>query len=101
MIRRPPRSTLFPYTTLFRADLGPLDRVAPQAVNAQSIAASSFANRVDLAWQGAADDAIGTGVAFYFVYRNGAYIAHIGAPAFVDSSVAPGTTYTYRLLPFH
>src|SRR3712207_9273060 len=26
MIRRPPRSTLFPYTTLFRSDLGdPLD----------------------------------------------------------------------------
>src|SRR3712207_7122288 len=25
MIRRPPRSTLFPYTTLFRSDLGPGD----------------------------------------------------------------------------
>src|SRR5256885_7295422 len=25
MIRRPPRSTLFPYTTLFRSDLGPPD----------------------------------------------------------------------------
>src|SRR5258708_28039792 len=24
MIRRPPRSTLFPYTTLFRSDLGPI-----------------------------------------------------------------------------
>src|SRR3712207_6890575 len=24
MIRRPPRSTLFPYTTLFRSDAGPL-----------------------------------------------------------------------------
>src|SRR5258708_10458783 len=24
MIRRPPRSTLFPYTTLFRSDLGPV-----------------------------------------------------------------------------
>src|SRR3712207_8348633 len=26
MIRRPPRSTLFPYTTLFRSRRGPLDR---------------------------------------------------------------------------
>src|SRR2546429_5343305 len=26
MIRRPPRSTLFPYTTLFRSELVPLDR---------------------------------------------------------------------------
>src|SRR2546430_12763276 len=25
MIRRPPRSTLFPYTTLFRSGVGPLD----------------------------------------------------------------------------
>src|SRR5690349_22659698 len=25
MIRRPPRSTLFPYTTLFRSDLPPVD----------------------------------------------------------------------------
>src|SRR5256885_13323954 len=28
MIRRPPRSTLFPYTTLFRSPLGRLDVVA-------------------------------------------------------------------------
>src|SRR3712207_8690154 len=26
MIRRPPRSTLFPYTTLFRSDLGAAER---------------------------------------------------------------------------
>src|SRR5258708_24825943 len=30
MIRRPPRSTLFPYTTLFRSRLGiPIDRARP------------------------------------------------------------------------
>src|SRR2546427_3587642 len=28
MIRRPPRSTLFPYTTLFRSPSGPLPRAA-------------------------------------------------------------------------
>src|SRR2546422_6063504 len=34
MIRRPPRSTLFPYTTLFRSRLpiDPLERVARRAV---------------------------------------------------------------------
>src|SRR2546429_3429321 len=26
MIRRPPRSTLFPYTTLFRSDIAPMNR---------------------------------------------------------------------------
>src|SRR3712207_8981740 len=29
MIRRPPRSTLFPYTTLFRSGVGDLDAHAP------------------------------------------------------------------------
>src|SRR3712207_9097869 len=29
MIRRPPRSTLFPYTTLFRSDAGELTRADP------------------------------------------------------------------------
>src|SRR3712207_7475675 len=30
MIRRPPRSTLFPYTTLFRSHLLELDRLPPE-----------------------------------------------------------------------
>src|SRR3712207_8576126 len=30
MIRRPPRSTLFPYTTLFRSGAGPLEPVEQQ-----------------------------------------------------------------------
>src|ERR1051326_9312188 len=30
MIRRPPRSTLFPYTTLFRSLIGPARSTAPQ-----------------------------------------------------------------------
>src|SRR5580698_10329889 len=32
MIRRPPRSTLFPYTTLFRSPVGPPARVEQRAV---------------------------------------------------------------------
>src|SRR2546430_4259576 len=32
MIRRPPRSTLFPYTTLFRSDLGARLGDVPQAL---------------------------------------------------------------------
>src|SRR5258708_29673005 len=34
MIRRPPRSTLFPYTTLFRSKLGAIGRVAALRVGA-------------------------------------------------------------------
>src|SRR3989442_6920856 len=33
MIRRPPRSTLFPYTTLFRSRVPRLDRVGPPHVH--------------------------------------------------------------------
>src|ERR1035441_11116851 len=36
MIRRPPRSTLFPYTTLFRSDGGKWERAHQAAVAAQS-----------------------------------------------------------------
>src|SRR2546430_10909414 len=43
MIRRPPRSTLFPYTTLFRSDL---------RVSSRGVESSVRANR---AWFGAAD----------------------------------------------
>src|SRR2546430_10603634 len=42
MIRRPPRSTLFPYTTLFRS---PRTRVGDEARMAQALRASSTALR--------------------------------------------------------
>src|SRR3712207_7726472 len=44
MIRRPPRSTLFPYTTLFRSEPAPGYRlVAPLAPDAQARAESALA----------------------------------------------------------
>src|SRR2546430_3056761 len=36
MIRRPPRSTLFPYTTLFRSALGQLQRLGHDGEGAQA-----------------------------------------------------------------
>src|SRR5687767_15666257 len=36
MIRRPPRSTLFPYTTLFRSDQGGFQRAAALGRNADA-----------------------------------------------------------------
>src|SRR3712207_8434185 len=35
MIRRPPRSTLFPYTTLFRSEARHIDRLKPQILAAR------------------------------------------------------------------
>src|SRR3712207_7432103 len=45
MIRRPPRSTLFPYTTLFRSDISGVfqDTNGPGSVMAARMAAEDFA----------------------------------------------------------
>src|SRR3712207_8626514 len=37
MIRRPPRSTLFPYTTLFRSEAGVADRVSFTVADAATV----------------------------------------------------------------
>src|SRR3712207_8474229 len=42
MIRRPPRSTLFPYTTLFRSDPEALRRAWEQTVRGHSALRTSF-----------------------------------------------------------
>ncbi|HWT80742.1 MAG TPA: hypothetical protein VN648_18295, partial [Candidatus Methylomirabilis sp.] len=80
-------------------DLGPKDRYAPDPVNLQSIATSIFPNRVDLEWQGAADDANGTGTFRYSVYRNGTYLGSSLTAEYSDTTVAAVTTYTYALYP--
>src|SRR3712207_8849803 len=44
MIRRPPRSTLFPYTTLFRSGFGPLAAYLVGAIAAGTLMAVFLAN---------------------------------------------------------
>src|SRR3712207_7540213 len=43
MIRRPPRSTLFPYTTLFRSEPWGLDIDLAVELNGHTVASTSFA----------------------------------------------------------
>src|SRR2546429_9458135 len=43
MIRRPPRSTLFPYTTLFRSDLLGVPVVRPDVVETTALGAAALA----------------------------------------------------------
>src|SRR3712207_8881859 len=43
MIRRPPRSTLFPYTTLFRSQVWKVTHFAADAVDAQGVPDNSHA----------------------------------------------------------
>src|SRR3712207_8303485 len=42
MIRRPPRSTLFPYTTLFRSDVSPSHRIAADELFGPAVAVTAF-----------------------------------------------------------
>src|SRR2546430_13721791 len=52
MIRRPPRSTLFPYTTLFRSVVGELDLILGEFGGGQK-----FEGRLAEEWLAAEDDA--------------------------------------------
>src|SRR5690349_24234536 len=59
MIRRPPRSTLFPYTTLFRSVMGGYGLAAlskplfPLAASAPALMAARFADRIGKGIRGA------------------------------------------------
>src|SRR5258708_23766337 len=56
MIRRPPRSTLFPYTTLFRSPQGFVD--AADAVLEKSVASCAYLSVIRNQTQGMVDDAM-------------------------------------------
>jgi RHS repeat-associated protein len=85
------------YFYITTIDIGHLDAVAPNPLNAQLIGTSSFPTRVDIQFPGDIDDPIGTGVAFYQLWRNGTYVAFSPTPEFSDTAVSPGTTYTYEI----
>src|SRR2546430_3950446 len=53
MIRRPPRSTLFPYTTLFRSHMAHIGVAGPGNPSCRAVGADSICN-------GADDDGSGT-----------------------------------------
>src|SRR2546429_4527762 len=52
MIRRPPRSTLFPYTTLFRSDVVPMIRLCSLIDKPLDLSALGYANKIDPALGG-------------------------------------------------
>ena len=89
-------------TYIAQVQLGPLDRVAPNAFNTSYIGTSSFPNRVDIQWPGVADDSIGTGVALYSIFRNGSFMANVEEPSttYSDTTVSAGTSYSYQIYAY-
>ena len=82
---------------LTNVQFGPFDRTAPTPGSSQSVSSTVFYNEVDLQWQGGFDDANGTGLRYYEIYRNSALLATASAPVFSDTTVAANTTYTYQV----
>jgi RHS repeat-associated protein len=80
-----------------RVDLGPLDRVAPNALSLSGVGTSVFPNRVDMQWQGTTDDANGTGIAFYSIKKNATFVTDVQTTTFSDPTLSPSTTYTYTI----
>ncbi len=83
---------------LVLAQLGPLDRTAPAAVERTKIATAAMPNSVELAWQGADDGVSGTGVPQYFVFRDGTFLSVVRGDTYSDQTVQAGQSYMYGLV---
>ena len=85
-------------------DLGYIDTIAPNAISSGSIGVSTFTNHVDLQWPATSDDANGTGVYDYEIWRNGVLMGSTTGTTYSDSAgIVPNTTYNYVLsaLDYH
>ena len=71
----------------------PADVQAPTTIS--DLGATSPLGSVNLQWSPAQDN---TGVARYDISRNGSALASTGGTSYIDSTVSPGTKYTYRVV---
>lgn len=69
------------------------DTQAPAAPTNLTASAIST-NSVTMAWSASTDNA---GVAYYEVYRNGIKVGNSNNTSYLDTGLAPSTTYTYRV----
>ena len=72
------------------------DTTAP-SVPGGLAAGSRTATSIALSWNGSTDDAGGSGIAGYDVYRNGNLVGSPSSPAYTDGGLTPSTTYNYRV----
>ena len=86
------------YFTL--VELGPADRTAPSSVVSSSVRSAIFDTRVDLAWQGAADDTNGSGIAYYQVNRGGPVLSSTPVENIADTTATAASPYAYVIYAF-
>ncbi len=72
------------------------DTTAP-SVPTGLVAASATASTIDLSWNAATDNAGGSGVAGYDVYRDGALVGSPTGTSFSNTGLAASTAYTFRV----
>jgi chitinase len=75
---------------------GPADTTAP-SVPAGLASPSRTSSSVTLGWSASTDNAGGSGVAGYDVYRNGTLVGSSTSTGYVDSGLAANTSYNYRV----
>lgn len=72
------------------------DTVAPSIPTGLAVATSGTAS-ITLQWQASLDNAGGSGIAGYDVYRNGALVGASAALSYTDSALNPAASYTYAI----
>ena len=100
------RGKLLPTETgngIARVELGPGDGVAPYAVDRYQVTHTYTGGCLYLDWAAVADNPDGTGVRFYYVFRNGQEFGWAYTSNVTDCAVSAGQTYTYGIaaLDFH
>ncbi|GAA4858703.1 glycosyl hydrolase family 18 protein [Luteimonas vadosa] len=72
------------------------DKVPPSVPTGLSIAGQTSAS-ISLQWEASVDNAGGSGVAGYDLFRDGALVGSTSATRYTDSALAPGTSYSYAV----
>lgn len=71
--------------------------ITPPSVPQGLASPSQTASTVSLTWNASTDNAGGSGVAGYDVYRNGALVGSTSATSYTDTGLAASTSYSYTV----
>lgn len=69
----------------------------PPSVPSGLASPTQTSNSVSLGWNAATDNAGGSGVAGYDVYRNGSFVAAVAATSYTNTGLSPATQYSFQV----